>query len=196
MRVLLLKLILVGVASAQVVVIEPDDFADGTILDNISPVVTLSTGAFDDNQPTFSVTAETLTNAQTTTGDKVFAHAGVSFFSDVRTFRMDFNEPVSAISIDYIASGFSGEAFAGLLQAFDANGTLIVEDTTAPLFDEQFETLTVSVPSGNIAYALAYPPEDPFGRLDNLRLTVVPEPSSAILLTMALLVVGFRLRRR
>ncbi len=173
-------------------VIEPDDYAEGQLLNNISPHVTLSTGAFDDNRPTFDVVArEDLGDAST--GNKVFAHGtGVRFWNSDRTFRMDFHSPATSIQIDYIASGFFDNTYRGLLEAYSSTGVLLDSYLTAPLAEGQFETMTVEAPQ--IAWALAYPPDDPFGDLDYLRFTVVPEPRTMLLAGIA--AVGMMTSRR
>jgi hypothetical protein len=163
--------------------IEPDNYAHMQVLDTISPHVTLSTGAFSDNRPTFTVGAFT-DPVGASTGTKVFAHAaGIPFWNANRTFRMDFHSVVTSIQLDYIGSGFQGNLYRGRLDAFSSTGALLDSYLTAPLGEHQIETMTVAAPQ--IAYALAYPPEDPFGDLDNLRFTVVPEPTAAALAGLA-----------
>jgi hypothetical protein len=181
----------------QEFVIEPDNYAHTQVLNTVSPHVTLSTGAFSDNRPTFAVVAYTEA-ADASTGTKVFAHAGgIPFWNTGRTFRMDFQSLVTSIQLDYIASGFFDNAYSGRLEAYSPGGLLVDSYLTAPLGSGQFETMTVDAPQ--IAWALAYPPEDPFGDLDNLRFTVVPEPGAAVLIAMAGcggLFVGGRSRRK
>jgi len=156
------------------------------------PFVTLSTGAFSDNRPTFDVTAETVgVGATASTGVKVFAHVGIPFWSTIRTFRMDFALAPESITIDYIASGHLNQSFAGRLEGYAANGNLIATVDTSLLVENQFATLSLSSPG--IAYALAYPPLDPFGRLDNLRV-VIPEPVALSLVATALLLLPQRRR--
>jgi hypothetical protein len=178
----------------QQIVIEPDEFAHQQVLNNVSPHVTLSTGAFDDNRPTFDVVAYTDAPGATT-GTKVFAHGGgIPFWVSFRTFRMDFHSPVTDISIDYKPSGFQGNHYRGRLEAYSPAGVLLSSYLTAPLAGGQFETMTVHAP--RIAWALAYPPEDPFGDLDNLRFTVVPEPGTLLVMASAGGGVIFTRRRR
>lgn len=175
------------------VVIEPDDFPDGTVLNDVAPsVVTLSTGAFSDNRPTFDITAAT-DAADASTGVKVFAHAGVRFFSTGRTFRMDFPQPPRRIELDYISSGFASELYLGRIEGYDTAGNLVAFDETALLASGQSEALSLSAPG--IAYALAFPPEDPFGDFDFLRITV-PEPGSLGMGLLAVLGLAGRPGRR
>jgi hypothetical protein len=179
---------------AQQILIEPDNYAHQQLLNTTSPHVTLSTGAFDDNRPTFDVVAYT-EPADASTGTKVFAHAGgIPFWNTNRTFRMDFHSLVTDISLDYIASGFFDNLYRGRLEAYSPAGVLVDSYLTAPLAEGQFETMSVNAPQ--IAWALAYPPEDPFGDLDNLRFTAVPEPATALLAAIAVGPSGLVRRRR
>jgi hypothetical protein len=164
-------------------VVEPDDYAHAQELNTISPHVTLSTGAFSDNRPTFDVVSYT-DAADASTGTKVFAHAGgIPFWNTNRTFRMDFHSLVTRIQLDYVGSGFFDNSYQGRLEAYSSTGVLLDSYLTAPLAEGQFETMTVEAPQ--IAWALAYPPEDPFGDLDYLRFTVVPEPGTVALVALA-----------
>lgn len=183
----------VGSATLPVIVVEPDDYADGTVLDNISPYLTLSTGAFSDNRPTFEVRASDEGGlGHASTGSKVFSHAGgIGFWNASRTFRVDFSFTPELIEIDYIASGNAAPT-VGRLEAYSAAGVLLDAVETSPLLEAEFETLRLAVPGA--AYALAYPPVDPFGDLDNLRITV-PEPTAVALLGLSLLTVGTSRRR-
>lgn len=198
-RYSLLVLILACTTSGlaqTVLVIEPDDFADGTLLNTrFLPVVELSTGAFSDNRPTFDVRSSDQGGlGHASTGDRVFSHAGgIGFWSSIRTFRMDFPTPPQSIEIDYISSGFSDESYQGRLEAYNSAGVLLDFTETALLAEGQFETLALSTPG--IAYALAYPPTDPFGDLDNLRITI-PEPASIVLLASLMASANAARRRR
>jgi hypothetical protein len=174
------------------IVIEPDDYLEDQILNTVSPHVTLSAAAFSDNRPTFDVTART-DASDTSTGTKVFTHSGVSFWNDSRKLRMDFHSQVNSVSVDYIASGFSSESYVGRLEAYSAGGILIDTYETSPLAESQFETMTVTAPQ--IAYALAYPPEDPFGDLDNLRFNI-PEPTTLAIAIFGIAICGMKIRRR
>lgn len=178
--------------ASQTYVVEPDNYVNGTVLNNVLPFVTLSTGAFSDNRPTFDVTAETVgVGATASTGSKVFAHVGIPFWNTNRTFRMDFAAAPEAIEIDYIASGHLSQSFAGRLEGYAANGNLIAAVETPLLAEDQFATLVLNAPG--VAYALAYPPLDPFGRLDNLRI-VIPEPVTFYLVATGLLLLPQRRR--
>lgn len=171
----------VGLSGLQTVTIEPDDFPNNTVLNNTSPFVTLST-ANANHKPVFNVTS--LSNMDdATTGKRVFGAATVPFWNADRILRMDFHAPAVSISIDYRSSGFRSGNFVGLLEAYDSHGVLLGRDTTFPLIGHSFETMTVQ--ASGIAFALAYPPDDPFGDLDHLVFTVpIPEPSTLALATL------------
>jgi hypothetical protein len=162
------------------VTIEPDNYADAQSLESVSPFVTLSTAVPPSNNPTFDVVAYT-DAAGASSGVKVFAHAGgIPFWNTTRMLRMDFNTAVTTISLDYTPSGFFNDRYAGRLEAYSSAGILLASDDTALLAGGLHETMTVAAP--NIKYALAYPPVDPFGDLDHLQFTIVPEPTACVLL--------------
>jgi hypothetical protein len=170
------------VAFAGLITIEPDAFAHQQALNNVSPYVTLSTGVPPSNNPTFDVVAYT-DSAGASTGNKVFAHAGgIPFWNTSRTLRMNFHALVTSVSLDYIASGFFDATYSGRLEAYSAGGALLTSYNTAALAGGQHATMTVNAPQ--IAYAIAYPPADPFGDLDHLRFTAVPEPATVSLLAI------------
>jgi hypothetical protein len=175
------------------VAIEPDSYADAQILNGVSAFVTLSTAVPPSNAPTFDVVAYT-DPAGASTGAKVFAHAGgIPFWSTIRMLRMDFSARVTSISLDYTASGFQSNTYAGRLEAYSSAGVLVASDNTALLAGGQHETMNVTAPQ--IAYALAYPPADPFGDLDNLHFTAVPEPATCLLSLIGLLGASAHRRR-
>jgi len=183
-----------GIAAPLLVTIEPDAYAHQQVLNTVSPYVTLTTAVPPSNDPTpFAVVAYT-DAAGASTGTKVFAHGGgIPFWADIRKLRMDFHAPVTSVSLDFIADGFFGNSYAGRLEAYSAAGVLLTSDDTALLAGGQHETMTVTAPV--IAYALAYPPLDPFGDLDHLQFSVVPEPATLVMLATVPLA-ALTLRRR
>jgi hypothetical protein len=169
-----------AVSAPLSITIEPDNYADAQSLASVSPFVTLSTAVPPSNNPTFDVVAFT-DGAGASTGTKVFAHGGgIPFWNTSRILRMDFNAAVTSISLDYTSSGFFDDRYAGRLEAYSAADILLASDDTALLAGGQHETMTLAAP--DIKYALAYPPTDPFGDLDHLQFTVVPEPTACMLL--------------
>jgi hypothetical protein len=188
-----LPLTTTSVAASLLVTIEPDNYADSQKLNTISPFVVLSTAVPPSNVGTFDVLAY-IDAAGASTGTKVFAQGpGVPFWNDTRKLRMDFLAPVSSVSLDYIASGFFDNSYAGRLEAYSTQNVLLASDDTALLTGGQHKTMIVSAPK--IAYALAYPPLDPFGDLDHLQFSVVPEPATLLMLATGPLA-ALTLRRR
>ncbi len=154
----------------QSIVIEPDNYADGTLLENIRPEFTLST-TLSNNVPVplFEVTATIDPFSFAPTGASVFGHAGVPFFYTDRRLRIDFNRRVVGIEIQF-AGGQFFQTEIGRLRLFNAANQLIAEQTTQPLGPGASETLALSRPAGDADYAIAYiaPGEGDFGRFDRL----------------------------
>jgi hypothetical protein len=189
-------------AGAQLIVVEPDNYADFSVVNDVVPQVHLFT-AGTNNLPHppqgFDVTARTSTFPfLPPTGTNVFAHASVPFWNTDRRLRMDFAGPVSSVSIDF-QGGTSLTQEVGRLEVYDAGGTLLEAYSTARLEGGQIETMTINRPSADIQWAVAYADESgfPFGRLDFLRFsTPVPEPSTWVLVSAGLGVLFFALKRR
>jgi hypothetical protein len=162
-------------ANAQTYIIEPDNYTDGTVLNHIIVPVSLTTAGAD-NLPippvSFDVTASYDGFGYTSTGTNVFGHAGVPFWNTNRRLRMDFNTAASFI------------------------GTLLASYVSNPRAPGSVETMFVSRPAGDIAWAVAYsgPGNGDFIRLDHLQLTVVPEPSVVAMVLLGAICVGNRLR--
>jgi hypothetical protein len=178
---------------AVLVTIEPDNYAENTILNNISPHVSLITAGANNLAIPFDVTAkEDIFNAPT--GTKVYAHAGVGFWNSDRRLLMTFSSPIDSVSIDF-AGGTHFAFEVGYLDAFDVNKTFLYRYSTAPLQYGEIERMSVF--GAGIAYAVAYIPPGlgSFGRLDNLAFNVIPEPSVIFLLGISLVLYGF-LRRK
>ena len=145
--------------------IEPDDFAAGTVLDTIDPDITLSAQGTGLNSST--VTSETSGNSST--GTRLFGNDGtttVDFWQEgTREFRADFDTPVSTVSLDFISDDSSD---IGEINAFDVNGTLLANYTTAVLGTGQVETMTIFRAQRDIAFIVAYASGGDAGFLDNL----------------------------
>ena len=187
-----------NVAFAELVIIEPDSFAEGANLNQVSPLVDLAIHdgilrVFPTDFGIFPapnvIPVTALTNVDifgghfTSTGTKSFGHAGVPFTSLSRAIGMPFNAPVNSISIDIIGRD-SLQATVGILEIYDASGALLNSVSSAPLFRRSVGTLTIELPVGNIGYARAYSNNSlsNFGAFDNLRINTVPEPNLALVL--------------
>jgi hypothetical protein len=182
-------------SNAQLLVIEPDHYADHTTLDFIAPQVRLVTAdANNQPMPFFPITALTENSpGYAPTGTKVFGIAGVGFFNDNWRLRMNFTQPA-----DYIALAFGGGNYfygeTARLDAFSNDGSLLASYTSQPLTGGSFETLTLSRPTADIAWAVAYLPPDggSFARFDRLEFSVVPEPSKVAFLALTAAVFAVR----
>jgi hypothetical protein len=176
----LAPLLFLTTAKAEII-IEPDNYADGTELTSIVPQVRLNT-TLSDNVPVplFVVTA----TDDAFTGRRVFAHVNIPFFSNERRLRMDFSGLVSGISLEFIAGNALTEHI-GRLEAYNSQNVLVGAYVTSPLIGTG-ETMFLSHSMPDIAWAVAYsdPGGSPFGRLDHLVFNdpvMVPEPSMALL---------------
>jgi hypothetical protein len=192
-----LATILFGVSmismQAQTVVVEPDDYANGTVLNTASPYVSLTT-AGSNNLPipprSFDILATTSTKPwQPPTGNNVFSAAGVPFFPSTGRLRMDFNGLVSSLSIAF-QGGNTLSVERGRLDVFGSNGSLLSSYETQDLLGGQTEIMSITRGSADIAWATAYsvPEADPFGRLDALSFSMpiaVPEPGAMSFVAMA-----------
>ena len=159
-------------APAVLVKIEPDNYAENSILNNISPHVSLVTAGANNFPIPFDVTSkEDFFNAPT--GAKVFSHAGVGFWNSDRRLLMTFSSPIDSVSIDF-AGGAHFASEIGYLDAFDINKAFLFRYSTGPLEYGEIERMSVS--GSGIAYAVAYIPPSfgNFGRLDNLTFSVIP----------------------
>jgi hypothetical protein len=185
-------------ANAQTYIIEPDNYTDGTVLNHIIVPVSLTTAGAD-NLPippvSFDVTASYDGFGYTSTGTNVFGHAGVPFWNTNRRLRMDFNTAASFIAIDFIGGDLFTNDVA-VLDVFNSAGTLLASYVSNPRAPGSVETMFVSRPAGDIAWAVAYsgPGNGDFIRLDHLQLTVVPEPSVVAMVLLGAICVGNRLR--
>jgi hypothetical protein len=133
--------------------LEPDDFPDGTLLNNPTghPQVTL-TGLGDSDG---AVRAGT--DARASTGSQVFqvhmqSGAWTSSWSDTTQLRADFSSPVSGVQLDAI--GTHADAVARL-EAYDAAGRLLARYTTRALGLGGVETMVISRLTSDVAYVVA-----------------------------------------
>lgn len=191
-------------AQAQLLTLEPDDYAEGTVLNTVIPGLSMITVGTDNlpYQPrSFDVTAATRNFPYPPpTGDKVFAHAGVPFWNDIRKLRMDFGGAVSTINIDFMGSS-SLTPEQGRLEVYGTSGQLLQSYTTQPLFGGQVETMSIQRNQADVAWAVAWtlPGQSVFGSLDHLVFSqpvAVPEPGTLALLSLGVVGLLLRVRRR
>jgi hypothetical protein len=181
-------------ATADLIIVEPDDFAVGADLSNPAKGLHLST-ALSDNSPVPLFVVRAAADNLASTGKLVFSHVGIPFFNDIRRLRMDFDTPASAITIDYIDSGFFGTEFAHL-NVYGKGGVLLQSVTSGVHPAGVVEPLSITRPTNDIQFAVAYSDGLTFGRFDFLRTevgptAVVPEPSTALLGAMGGAAWGF-----
>ncbi len=154
--------------------VEPDDFIHGTAINTAVAGVTLSAvgpGIADE-------TVAARIRDPASTGEQVFAYRVGGFWkyewtSESRKLRIDFDAPVTTVSIDAVSNG---DANFARLAVFDENDNLLARYTTGALARGQFETMTVSRSTPDIAYAVARGHAGTVVRLDNLRFG--PEPTA------------------
>lgn len=197
---------------ADIVTVEPDDFADGTDISNSFPGVTLS---FADGSAVFatpvtsttpstgtrgfgnSPTNDLLAGFNTTTPDP-FSVAGLSPSSQV--LRVDFATPTNFVSIDVIPDDSNDPS---RLAAYDAAGNLLDTDGDPGVGVADIPvTLSITRPSADIAFILASGINGDNVALDNLQydgnIAAVPTLSewALILLMMSLGAIGIQLTRK
>ena len=185
-------------SNAQLFVIEPDDYPNGAILNHLLPQVSLVTAGANNLPIPFDVAAAYDGFGYASTGTNVFGHAGgIPFWNTNRRLRMDFTTPISLLWIEFIGGDLFTNDVAKL-DAFSSAGTLLESYTSAPQPPDRVEPLFISRPASDIAWAVAYLPADggSFGRLDNLRFSLVPEPSVIVISGLGGLLWMCRLRDR
>jgi subtilisin-like proprotein convertase family protein len=138
---------------------DPDDYDEAAVLNNASSNVAFSRVG----DPMLYVTART--DSLASTGTKVFAAGGNVAWNQDRRLRMDLSDPVSMVSIDFIADSSSD---VGVLYVYNASGQLLDTYSTAVLGTGAVETMTVYRPQADIDHAVAHGDGTRTGRLDNL----------------------------
>ena len=128
----------------------------------------------------------------------VFSHVGVPFFYTDRRLRMDFAGVTANVSIDFRAQV---NADRGQLDVFGLDGSLLGSYLTGPLNAGGIETLSITRPAADIAWAVAYTAigSGSFGRLDHLVFDApvpVPEPGSIAFIAIGLTMLLGRIYRR
>jgi len=155
----------------QVYGIEPDDYDHRELLNTVIPEVTLT--AVGSGVGSDAVHAWDAGGGAT--GSNVFAHRlgngywNATWKAETRRLRMDFAEPVKSVSLDAISS-FSRAI--GRLLIFDANDEVIGTYITRDLAEGEIETMTLSRPVEDIAYAIADGYKGWSVRFDNLRFSI------------------------
>ena len=147
--------------------VEPDEFAADAELNDAAVGVTLT--AVGDNVDEGKVFA------RSTGSSKVFGVSNgvgivTSWVANSRELRIDFDSPVTSVSIDAVGTGFSlSDEDFGRLEIYDANNKLLARHTSSGLADGVSETMTLNRATADIAYAIATAHHTSSVQLDNLR---------------------------
>ncbi len=190
-------LLVTTVAEAGSVVIDPDAFPAGTILNNVFAGVTLT--ALGDPGVLLNSDVVALTSSYASTGDRLFGDNDANGFYDswgdgfYDWLRVDFHQGAVTVSLDF-GTNNSGDNNA-VLKAFDSLGSLVDQDGPSYVPGPQGTYRTLSVSAPYIAYVEAHWDEITRmenGYLDHLVYTPVPEPISALLLALG----GLAMMRR
>ena len=147
--------------------VEPDDYADGTVLNDAVVDITLSThgtGITDDQ-----VLAGT--SEFTSTGTAGFVSRNSSLITtlwsiDWRELWIDLAVPVSSVSIDAIS--YHDDDNVAQLQAYDSEGNLLATYTTPEIPSRCYTTMTITRPTADIAQIRAYGTDGSQVGLDHL----------------------------
>jgi len=155
--------VLAAVFATTATDVEPDDYADGAVLDLVNSAVTLSNNVGGGS----IYSAEASFGAPT--GSRVFAPSpgAASGFSDFNNeLRADFTLPTDFVSID---AGSDDSSDVSVLQAYSASGTLLAEVVSGAISSGNSETLSITRSSPDIAYAIAFGLRGDISPLDNLQ---------------------------
>ncbi len=160
-----------GIQDTLINRIDPDLFTVGTELTNAFPGVTLTTVIDDQNGPSGFKISPVEKFFGSPFRDNVLSHSGVGFFNSFRRLRLDFYEPVSAVSVDFLGAQSAFSSTYGFLEAFDASGQSLGAMRTRALFGASSQRIRIGFESNQIAYAVAYGDDtflnsSPFGRIE------------------------------
>jgi hypothetical protein len=136
--------------------IEPDNFADGGVLNTVDSAATLS--AVGINAGKGDVAARTY--ASLPSAGKVFTATdypttALYTWNEQRQLQIDFKSPVSTVSILAYGTSSTTPSYARL-DAYNSSGQVIARFNSDALTSNGSVTMTVGRAAGDIAYAKAY----------------------------------------
>ena len=154
--------------------LEPDNYTANQAIGATLPSVRVTAAGDAVSGP--AVYARSATHAATgtqvfgvcsfTQGNNVCSTYATEFTSSTRQLRIDFTTPVTTVSLDAVSNS---TADYGRLEIYDANDNLLARYTTQALAAGAHETMTLSRPTADIAYAIAKGYADTAVQFDNLR---------------------------
>src|SRR5262245_24352135 len=140
--------------------IEPNDYALGTVLNNVPEEPNATLSAVGANKGSGDVVARSTSLAST--AGKVFSGTDLGnspwyTWNDAqgKMLRVDFASPVSTVSLKAYGTSATIKAY-GRLDAYNAGGKLVTRFSTGGLNAGNVTNMTVSRPQGDIAYIIAY----------------------------------------
>jgi hypothetical protein len=149
--------------------LEPEMFPSGTELTNKAIGATLTVARSNNTVIGFNVRSDFDSGW---TEQWVFSSEGIPWFSNSGRLRIDFYEPAAEVTIDAIGSSSLSDMY-GRLEAFNADGESLGFVRSVALRQKARQTLRITRPQGDIAYAVAFADNSflrssPFGRFDHL----------------------------
>jgi len=157
--------------------VEPDDFAEGTLLNNANSQITLTAVGADAGlggqvsaRDDISASTDTKVFQNFAASDNVWT---ASWTPVSRQLRMDFSPYVTTVSLDAIGNS-SGDY--GRMEIYDSDDSLLARYTTDHLSSGEVETMTLNRATPDIAYAIAKGHMGTGVAFDNLRFG--PETST------------------
>ena len=159
-----------GQAVANSGTIEPDSYAEGTILNSVQSGVTITSQGSGVVPPNVSARA----GGPTSTGTKTFhylynngtTNEWSNSWSETRQLKVSFTTAVSRVSIDAIANSAGDYA---RIEAFDLQGNLLARSTSGALADGMKETLSIGRNTPDIKYVVISGHAGTSVSLDNLK---------------------------
>jgi hypothetical protein len=165
-----------------IIVFDPDDYASGQVLNRAFPGVTLSFLGNSTNSVVALPTPPGSAGGARVFGSTTGGSFSPEFYNDSTSggwwLRINFANPVSFVSIDAIGTNrYSGQA-RGLLRIYNAANQLLGSVLTADLLaGGQLETLSLTRPTADIAYAFASSDQTDQGvLLDKLQFATTSAP--------------------